>query len=144
MELAFGILGTLITVLSFAYALKTQHDQHRLERLIRCKSAGIAGSIVLIRNNPALAHKNIDYVPKRFDMVEPAREQKAMVNRLAWAQGDSAAAHRLLELLLVDVVTLQQGLFGTKVAIGPDGAPISIDLPHSVDSVASECSESES
>jgi hypothetical protein len=88
--------------------------------MVRAKLAGIAGGIVLIRDNPRMAHKNIDHVLMRLNAVK-STEMNEIVNHLAWAQGDSAAAHRLLELLLLDVLSLQEGLFGSRLISTADG-----------------------
>jgi hypothetical protein len=41
LELALAIIGTAVTVASLVYALKTQRDKERLERLVRAKLKGI-------------------------------------------------------------------------------------------------------
>ncbi|SYZ72228.1 hypothetical protein TRIP_C20343 [Candidatus Zixiibacteriota bacterium] len=120
MEIILAIMGVIIGLFSFLYALKTQREKRKFERLVKSNLAGLAGSIVMIRNNPALAHKNIDYILKHLDVIESTPELNRILNRLAWAQGDSAAAHRLLEVLLNDVLTLQEGLFGTRDIVRPD------------------------
>jgi hypothetical protein len=113
-------VGTAVTIASLVYALKTQRDRVKLEQLVKAKLRGIAGSLVAIRKNPALAHKNIDLAMKSLELVQP-NEMNGIVNYLAWAEGDSAATHRLLELLLLDVLSLQEGLFGTRI-ISPTDA----------------------
>ena len=125
MELALAIIGTALGVVSLAHAIKTQRDKERLEKFIQAKLACIAGSLVLVRNNPALAHKNLDYVLNRIEAIRED-DLKAIVNHLAWAQGDSAAAHRLLGVVLLDVLSVQEGLFGTRVIsteVSEDEAP---------------------
>ena len=120
MEVALAIIGTLVGLVSFVYAIMTQREKSRYERLVQATLAGIAGSIVMIQKNPRLAHANIDHILQRLEDIESSPGKKDIINYLAWAQGDSAAAHRLLEVLLNDVLTLQEGLFGVRRITSPD------------------------
>lgn len=123
-EEVVGLVGVVIGIASLAFAFKAQHEKRQFEQLLKSTLVGLAGSIVMIRNNPALAHKNIDYILKRVDVLGANPDLNRIINRLAWAQGDSAATHRLLEVLLNDVLSLQEGLFGTRDAKAPNSAGV--------------------
>ena len=119
-----GIVGTVVGIASSLHALATQRGKRRLEHLVQSKLAGVAGAIEAIGGNPALAHKNIDWVLSRVDKLREHEDLAGLVNHLAWAQGDSATTHRLLEQLLLDVLALQEGLFGTRQIARPHQARV--------------------
>ena len=123
MGLLLAVAGVVVGLASLVFAIKTQQEKAKFERLVNCELAGIAGSILMIRDNPRLAHSNIDYILQRLEDLEGSPNVKEIVNHLAWAQGDSAATHRLLEVLLNNVLGLQEGLFGTRRVSRYDSLP---------------------
>lgn len=128
-----GIVGTVVAMTSTLHALATQRGKRRLEHLVQSKLSGLAGAIEAIRGNPVLAHQNIDWVLSRVDQLRDHKDLSGLVNHLAWAQGDSATTHRLLDQLLLDVLALQEGLFGTRTIARADQAndpKPSTPLPH--------------
>ena len=58
MEIFLSIVGTLITTASIVYAIKTNKEKERFEKLVRDKLAGIAGNVLFSKRSADLSDKN--------------------------------------------------------------------------------------
>ena len=91
----------------------TSRDKAKVEKSLKAHLGSTAGNIILVRQNSETAHKHIYNILSLLKESPPNTEQIA--EYAAWAQSDVTASDRTLEILLADILSLQEGLFGTRV-----------------------------
>lgn len=106
-----AIAGVALGVVAFLFAIVTTNDKARLERLIEAKLWGFCTSLERIRGNPKLAHRHLDELRRFLNRLPHSSELQVPLDQVAWAQGDSVAAVRLLDELREDIDTVRVGLF---------------------------------
>ncbi len=115
-NLLLAVIGIVIGIASLVYAVMTNRDKARLEKLVQAELRGLAGNIDEIRANPKWAYEHFKTIQAYALKLE---ERSDSVNRIheaaLYGTGDALATERLLGNLLNQVLTLQDGLFGTKV-----------------------------
>lgn len=120
MENIWTIIGVLITTASLVYAIKTNLEKGKLERLIRESLAGVAGGIEQIKESPYWADCHFKELREKVAQMSPTEDTKDMLHHIMDGARDVCAATRALEILLGNVVTIQRGLFGKHEIRRPD------------------------
>lgn len=112
LEFVLSVIGVCITTASLLYAVMANRDKARVEKSLKAHLGSTAGNIILIRKNSETAHKHIYNILSLVKEAQPDTDQIA--EYAAWAQSDVTASDRTLEILLADILSLQEGLFGTR------------------------------
>ncbi len=106
-----AIISFLVGVLSLVYAVITNREKAKLEKVIKMRLLNISESVEDVVNNAALAHTHIDATRKFLNDLKRSEGLKTILDRIAWAEADITAAHRMSKRLRRDVNSLQEGLF---------------------------------
>jgi hypothetical protein len=114
MELFLSLFGLVLTVASIIYAFITNREKNKLQSLVKIRLEDMIKSIEAVRGNTKLAHTHIDHIRKFMNGLRRSDELKTMLDRVAWAEADITAAHRMLKRLRQDVASLQNGLFAVQ------------------------------
>ena len=118
-SLIISIIGTSITAGSFVYAIKTRREKKALERLIHGKLKGIAGNIVASEKSATLADNNFRRCrDEALKLVKSTLKNEILKHAHNGAR-DAESASRMLENLLNEVLSLQDGLFKTRDIVHP-------------------------
>lgn len=114
MELLLNLVGLLLGVGSFAYAIVTNRQKALLNRqkallqkYMRIELDDIEKKLVDVTNNAASAHRHIDVVRQFLNTVKRSDALASSLDGAAWAQADVTAAHRMLKNLQNDVASLR-------------------------------------
>jgi F0F1-type ATP synthase membrane subunit b/b' len=110
MSIALTIIGLLVGVLSLVYAVITNREKAKLEKIIQSRLLHIAESVEDAKDNTKLAHGHIDEVRRFLNGLKHSKEMNSILDRAAWAEADITAAHRMLKRLKCDVCSLQEEL----------------------------------
>jgi metal-dependent hydrolase (beta-lactamase superfamily II) len=108
---ALTIISFFVGVLSLVYAVITNREKAKLEKVIKMRLLNISESVEDVVNNAALAHTHIDATRQFLNDLERSKGLKTILDRIAWAEADITAAHRMSKRLKRDVDSLQEGLF---------------------------------
>jgi hypothetical protein len=111
MNNALTIISFLVGVLSLIYAVITNREKAKLEKVVKMRLLNISESIRDVENNAALAHTHIDAIRRFLNDLKHTKGLKNILDRIAWAEADITTAHRMSKRLKCDVDSLQQGLF---------------------------------
>ena len=114
MESALAITGLALGVLSLIYAVVTNREKAKLERLIEVRLQDVVASIDKVNKNTQLAYSHLDPVRRFLQKLAPSDELATVLDQMTWLHGDVTAADRLIERMRNDVTALQSGLYGTK------------------------------
>lgn len=118
--MGLDIFSAIITVGSLVYAVMTNREKRKLEKLVKSMLAGIAGNIRGIRENPAWADQQFRNIRERALELERNDDVKAILQHAHDGARDVTAAERMLGDLLGEVLWLQKGLFGTELIYHPN------------------------
>jgi hypothetical protein len=119
MQTVLSILGTALTLASLVYAIKTGREKVRLERLVKAKLAGLAGNINAIRPSAAWADRHLININRHALNLERGPDMSAILDSAQLGARDATAATRMLDNLLNEVLSLQDGLFGERLVTHP-------------------------
>ena len=122
-SLIISIIGTIITAGSFVYAFKTNREKKALERLIRGTLKGIAGNIVASEKSATLADRHFNSCRDEALKLDESISKKEILKHLHDGARDAESASRMLENLLNEVLSLQDGLFKTRDIVHPKYFP---------------------
>lgn len=112
--LIIAIVGTGITAAALTYAIKTNRDRDRIENLVKAKLASTAGSVELIRKNPHWADKHFKAISELAQSLSEEDIRKKLAEHAQAGARDVTAAERMLRILRNDILSLQNGMFGTQ------------------------------
>ena len=113
MEILLTISGTLITTASLVYAIKTNREKQRFERLVRDKLAGIAGNVWFSQKSAGLSDNNFTRARDAAYELEESDKKQNVLKHIHNGARDAVAAKRMLSNLLGEVLSMQKGMFGT-------------------------------
>lgn len=117
MEILLSIVATLITTASLVYAIKTNREKKKFERLVRDKLAGIAGNVWYSQKSADLSDKNFTRARDAAYELEESDRKQNVLKHIHNGARDAVAAKRMLSNLLGEVLSMQKGMFGTdKIA----------------------------
>ncbi len=120
MVIILSIVGTLITTASLVYAIKTNREKQRFERLVRDKLAGIAGNVWYSQKSADLSDKNFTSARDAAYELEESDRKQNVLKHIHNGARDAAAAKRMLYNLLGEVLSVQKGMFGTDTIEHPE------------------------
>ncbi|HLG14099.1 MAG TPA: hypothetical protein VJH03_06145 [Blastocatellia bacterium] len=120
MEILLTIAGTLITTASLVYAIKTNREKQRFERLVRDKLAGIAGNVWFSERSADLSDKNLTRARDAAFALEESDNKQNVLKHIHNGARDAVAAKRMLLNLLGEVLSMQKGMFGTDKIAHPE------------------------
>jgi hypothetical protein len=118
-SLVISIISTIITVGSLVYAIKTNREKKSLERLIHGKLKGIAGNIVASDKSATLADTHFRKCRDKALKLDESSLKNEILVHLHDGARDAESASRMLENLLNEVLSLQNGLFKTRDIVHP-------------------------
>ncbi len=119
MEIALSVIGAVVGIAGLIYAIMTNHAKASLERLIRAELRGFAGNIDHIRNSAHGANEHLHYIRKFAANLDQGNFVTEIIARAHVGGNDAASAERMLQNLLNQVLTLQEGMFGTREVTSP-------------------------
>jgi hypothetical protein len=105
------IIGFLVGIVSLVYAVITNREKAKLEKVIKMRLLNIEESVEDLEKNTALAHTNIDTARQSINDLKHSKGMKEILDRIVWAEADITAAHRLSKRLKRDIESLDDGLF---------------------------------
>lgn len=114
MEHALTIIGLALGVVSLIYAVVTNREKAKLERLFQVELEDVIASIDKVNKNTQLAYSHLDPIRRFLQKLAPSEELAAVLDHMAWLTGDVTAADRLIERMRNDVLALQSGLYDVK------------------------------
>ena len=117
--LIITVIGVIITTGSLVYAFKTNVEKKKLERLIHGKLKGIAGNIVASERSANLADIHFRKCRNLAIKLAQCNEKDQILIESHDGARDAEAASRMLENLLNEVLSLQDGLFETRDIVHP-------------------------
>jgi hypothetical protein len=120
METFLSIVGTLITTAALVYAIKTNKEKQRFERLVRDKLAGIAGNVWYSHKSADLSDKNFTRARDAAYELEESDKKQNVLRHIHNGARDAVAAKRMLSNLLGEVLSMQKGMFGTDKIAHPE------------------------
>ena len=120
MEILLSIVGTLITTASLVYAIKTNIEKQRFERLVRYKLAGIAGNVWHSQRSTDLSDKNFTRARDAAYELEESDKKQNVLKHIHNGARDAVAAKRMLSNLLGEVLSIQKGMFETEIIAHPE------------------------
>ena len=115
MEIILSIVSVALGAGGLVYAWMTNREKANLERLMRSQLRGLAGNVVNTRKNPGWADchfRNIQDTALRLDRNDHLNH---ILEEAQTGARDATAAERMLQNLLNELLSLQDGLFGTKL-----------------------------
>jgi hypothetical protein len=120
MTILLSIVGTLITTASLVYAIKTNKEKQKLERLVRDKLAGIAGNVWYSQQSADMSDKNFTRAREAAYELEETDKKQNVLRHIHNGARDAVAAKRMLSNLLCEVLSMQKGMFGTDTIAHPE------------------------
>ena len=120
MEILLSIVATLITTASLVYAIKTNREKKKFERLVRDKLAGIAGNVWYSKKSADLSDKNFTRARDAAYELEESDRKQNVLKHIHNGARDAVAAKRMLYNLLGEVLSMQKGMFGTDTIAHPE------------------------
>jgi len=120
MEILLTIIGTVITVASLVYAIKTNREKQRFEMLVRDKLAGIAGNVWYSKRSADLSDKNFTKARNAAYELDESDKKQYVLKHIHNGARDAVAAKRMLLNLLGEVLSMQKGMFGTDKIAHPE------------------------
>ena len=115
-----GIIGTIIGLVSFVYAIKTNSEKKKLEELIQQSLQGLAGNIISIRDNADRADLILNEAQDTISLLENSDDRVKLQSLLNESSKRCMSTENMLGNLLNEVLTLQMGLFKTDKMLHPD------------------------
>jgi hypothetical protein len=116
----FSFLGTVVTTASLVYAIKTNKEKEKFEKLVRDKLSGIAGNVWKARQSAHWSDKNFARARNETIKLSECDEKSKILEHLHNGARDAVAAERMLSNLLGEVVSMQKGMFNTDIISHPD------------------------
>ena len=120
MEILLTIAGTLITVASLVYAIKTYREKQKFEMLVREKLAGIAGNVWYSKRSADLSDKNFTKARDAAYELDESDKKQNVLKHIHNGARDAVAAKRMLLNLMGEVLSMQKGMFGTDKIAHPE------------------------
>jgi len=114
------IVSVTLGTASLVYACKTNQEKKKLEDYIQAELRGLAGNIDKIRVSPEWAEHHFGEIRNQALELEPTNEMKEIVRHAQDGAKDAAAASRMIRNLLNQVLTFQEGMFGTRELVHSD------------------------
>jgi hypothetical protein len=105
------IISLVLTVVSLAYAYKTNRDKDRLEKMLRISFERLQAGIDNAKANNKLAYDHLDGIRRFVQDLPPSPGRADILERITWLHGDVTAADRLLVAVRTDVDSVSRGLF---------------------------------
>jgi hypothetical protein len=115
-----NVISAVITVASLVYAIKTNIEKKRFEKLVREKLAGIAGNVWYARRSADLSDHNFTRAREEAHNLEDSETKKNILKHIHNGARDAVAATRMLSNLLGEVTSMQKGMFGTDTIAHPE------------------------
>jgi hypothetical protein len=113
-NLIIGFISAIVSAISLTFAIKTNREKNRLEKLIKCMLANFAGNAEMIRINPHWADKHFRDISTFAQKVTNKAIGKKIIDHAHQGARDVTAAERMLRLLRNNILSLQEGLFNTR------------------------------
>jgi hypothetical protein len=120
MELLLSIIGTLITTAALVYAVKTNTEKRKFERLVRDKLAGIAGNVWYSQMSADESDRNFSRARDSAHNLEESETKQLILKHIHNGARDAVAAKRMLSNLLCEVISMQKGMFQTEKIAHPE------------------------
>lgn len=114
------IVSALITIASLVYAIKTNKEKIRFEKLVKDVLAGIAGNVWYARESADKADTNFTRARNETSKSEDSDTKQLILRHIHNGARDAVAAKRMLSNLLNEVMSMQKGMFGNSEIKHPD------------------------
>jgi len=136
-----AILGIVVSVAfgfaSLVYAWRTNKEKQRLEDLIRAQLRGLAGNIEHIRRNPEWCDHHFNHISNLALQLDHSDTVIKIIRHAHDGARDATAGARMTMNLLNEILTLQEGMFDTRLITYVDtqtgaqrkASPPEVDVP---------------
>ena len=114
------IVSTLITIASLVYAIKTNKEKIRFEKLVKDVLAGITGNVWYARESADKADTNFTRARNETSKLEDSETKQLILRHIHNGARDAVAAKRMLINLLNEVMSMQKGMFGSNEITHPE------------------------
>ena len=114
------IVGTLITTVSFVYAIKTRSEKRKFEKLVQDKLGVIAGNIWYSKESADKSDNNFRRARNEAHELEESDRKQKVLKHIHNGARDAVAAKRMLSNLLNEVLSMQRSMFGTDKITHPE------------------------
>ncbi len=114
------VISLIITTASLVYAIKTNKEKIRFEKLIKEKLAGIAGNVWNSGKSAGLSDNNFTRARDAAYELEESDKKQNVLKHIHNGARDAVAAKRMLSNLLGEVVSFQKGMFETDIIAHPE------------------------
>ena len=119
-ELIFSIGGVVVGVACLVYAIMTNRQKKILEKLIAAELRGMAANIEWVRTNSNWADSHFNSIRDSALKIERSEELNKILTHAQSGARDAVAAERIVHTILNQILTLQEGMFGTRTITYPE------------------------
>ncbi|MFO7656666.1 MAG: hypothetical protein R6W78_06330 [Bacteroidales bacterium] len=107
-----SIIGVIIAIFQYV-------GKRNLSRFLRSTLRGIAGNVCMIQQSANWGENKFRELQKIAIQLPDSKIKNELILKISEGQGDSTAADRMITNLLNDLLTSQEGQFGTKIINHP-------------------------
>ncbi len=115
-----AIVSALITGSSLLYAIKTNKEKRKFEKLVKNVLAGIASNVWNARESADKADHNFTRARDTAHKLEDSDTKPLLLKHIHNGARDAVAAKKMLSNLLNEVKSMQTGMFGTETITHPE------------------------
>ena len=118
-ELIISFISVAVGVAGLVYAIMTNRQKSNLEKLISAELRGMAANIEFVQKNSNWADRHFHRINEIALKLERSEEANDIVTHAHTGARDAVAAERIVHTLLNQILTLQEGMFGTRIITDP-------------------------
>ena len=103
-------VGTAVTVGSFVYAVKTNREKAKLERLVWGQWKGIDNNVNQVREVASKASMQMSSVVEKMEKLEDSEDLRSLRKAVILARKDASNSAHMIKLLVQQVLALGPAL----------------------------------
>ena len=119
LEIVISVISVAVGLVALVYAMMTNREKARLEKLIAAELRGLAASIDWVRTNSAWASSHFGSIQEQALSLDRSDQVNGILVHTQKGDHDTVAAERMMTNLFNQVLTLQEGIFGTRIVTYP-------------------------
>jgi hypothetical protein len=116
----WNIITGIATFIAMGIAVNEFIKRRKLEQFTNSSLRGIAGNLAKIKQSTAWAFNNFRVAQSEAVKLTNSENKNELLIKIADGQGDAASADRMIVNLLNEILTLQEGQFGTREITHPE------------------------
>ena len=122
----WNIITGIATLIGLAIAYYQFNEKKKLERFTKSSLQGIAGNLAKIQQSTEWADSNFRATQSEAVKLPDSDIKRKITLYVHNGQGDVVASDRMVVNLFNDILTLQEGQFGTRIINHPDGTDLAL------------------